>query len=76
MPKKGDTNKTRRVAEEFVIPKCSSKAFVVKKGQVLRVITHERKQAEMDVLVAATSCPDDSIINDYEPKSVKYQTLE
>ncbi len=32
--------------------------------------------AEMDVLVAATSCPSDNIINDYEPKSMKYQVLE
>ncbi len=32
--------------------------------------------AEMDVLVAATSCPDDSIVNDYEPKAMKYQILE
>lgn len=212
--RKGEAMKPRRVVEEFIIPKCSSKAFVVKKGQVLRVIAHEGKQvadirflsehdpreqfsswlsvtlnmregvggmkrlkklysklpwqnvmltviddkvghhlfsgqcipkfyemngqpghascavlfdeclkpyhlsmrdldsasvfnvfmpvrylddengtyefqrpscekgdyidflAEMDVLVAATSCPDDSIINDYEPKSMKYQILE
>ena len=32
--------------------------------------------AEMDVLVAATSCPNDNIINDYEPKAMKYQILE
>ncbi len=32
--------------------------------------------AEMDVLVAATSCPDENIINDYEPKALKYQILE
>jgi uncharacterized protein YcgI (DUF1989 family) len=32
--------------------------------------------AEMDVLVAAVSCPDDSIINDFEPKGMKYQILE
>ncbi len=38
------TTKPRRVIEEFVIPKCSSKAFVVEKGQVLRVIAHEGKQ--------------------------------
>ena len=36
--------KLRKVVEEFVIPKCSAKAFVVKKGQVLRVIAHEGKQ--------------------------------
>lgn len=32
------------ILAEFVIPKCSSKAFPVKKGQVLRVIAHEGKQ--------------------------------
>ena len=32
--------------------------------------------AEMDVLVAATSCPDTNIINDFEPKALKYQILE
>ena len=32
--------------------------------------------AEMDVLVAATSCPDDSIINDNKPKGLKYQIYE
>ena len=36
--------KSRRVVEEFIIPKCSSNAFIVKKGQVLRVIAHEGKQ--------------------------------
>ncbi len=44
MTKEGETTKSRRVVEEFIIPKCSSKAFVVKKGQVLRVIAHEGKQ--------------------------------
>ena len=34
----------RKVTEEFVIPKCSAKAFLLKKGQVLRVIAHEGKQ--------------------------------
>jgi len=38
-----ETN-SRRVVDEFIIPKCSSKAFIVKKGQVLRVIAHEGKQ--------------------------------
>jgi hypothetical protein len=33
-----------KLAEEFVIPKRSSRAFVVKKGQVLRVTAHEGKQ--------------------------------
>ncbi len=33
--------------------------------------------AEMDVLVAATSCPMDSIaVNDYECKGMKYQISE
>ena len=35
---------SRRVVEEFVIPKCSAKAFLLKKGQVLRVIAYEGKQ--------------------------------
>ena len=34
----------RRLVQEFVIPKCSAKAFLLKKGQVLRVIAHEGKQ--------------------------------
>ena len=44
MEKEGEAAKSRRVVEEFIIPKCSSKAFVVKKGQVVRVIAHEGKQ--------------------------------
>lgn len=32
------------VIEEFVIPKCTGKAFKVKNGQLLRVIEHEGKQ--------------------------------
>lgn len=39
-----EPTQSRRLVEEFVIPKCSSKAFLVKKGQVLRVIAHEGKQ--------------------------------
>lgn len=35
---------SRKVIEEFVIPKRKSRAFIVKKGQVLRVIAHEGKQ--------------------------------
>ena len=35
---------SRKIVEEFVIPKCSSKAHVVRKGQVLRVIAHEGEQ--------------------------------
>ena len=34
----------QKVVNEFIIPKCSSKAFIVKKGQVLRVTAHEGKQ--------------------------------
>ena len=34
----------RRVVDEFIIPRCSSKAFLLKKGQVLRVMAHEGKQ--------------------------------
>ncbi len=40
---RGTNNKSGRIVEEFIIPKCSSKAFIVKKGQVLRVISHEGK---------------------------------
>ena len=32
--------------------------------------------AEMDILVAATSCPNDGIVNDYDCKAMKYQILE
>ena len=31
------------VVDEFVIPRCTGKAFRVAKGQVLRVIEHEGK---------------------------------
>jgi uncharacterized protein YcgI (DUF1989 family) len=34
----------RRVVDEFIIPKCTGKAFTVKKGQVLRIIEYEGKQ--------------------------------
>jgi uncharacterized protein YcgI (DUF1989 family) len=30
-------------------------------------------EAEMDLLVAATSCPDTNEINDFVPKAMKYQ---
>lgn len=33
-------------------------------------------KAEMDVLVAATSCPQENEVNDYEPKSMKYDIYE
>ena len=36
--------KPRRLVEEFIIPKASAKAFILKKSQVLRVIAHEGKQ--------------------------------
>ena len=39
-----EEKKSRRLVEEFIIPKCSARAFIVKKGQVLRVIAHEGKQ--------------------------------
>lgn len=42
--KEAETTQSRRLVEEFVIPKCSSKAFLLTKGQVLRVIAHEGKQ--------------------------------
>lgn len=32
--------------------------------------------AEIDVLVAATSCPEEDIVNDFEPKAMKYQIFE
>ena len=35
---------TSKVIDEFVIPRCSGKAFRVDKGQSLRVIEHEGKQ--------------------------------
>lgn len=31
--------------------------------------------AEMDILVAATSCPQVNIINDFDPKAMKYEIL-
>jgi uncharacterized protein YcgI (DUF1989 family) len=34
----------RRIIEEFVIPKCTGKAFRLDSGQLLRVIQHEGKQ--------------------------------
>jgi hypothetical protein len=48
---------------EFFQPSC-------KKGDYIEFM------AEMDVLVAATSCPDKDIINDYKPKGIKYQIYE
>ena len=33
-----------QLIREFVIPKCSAKAFALERGQVLRVIAHEGKQ--------------------------------
>ena len=36
--------KERKEVEDFIIPKNSSRAFMLKKGQVLRVIAHEGKQ--------------------------------
>ena len=35
---------SRRIIDEFVIPRGTGKAFIVKKGQVLRVIEHEGPQ--------------------------------
>jgi len=32
--------------------------------------------AEMDVLTAISACPDDSVVNDYQPKSLKVQVME
>lgn len=34
----------RKVVSEFVVPKATGKAFIVKKGQVMRVICHEGPQ--------------------------------
>ena len=39
-----DGEKSRKLIEEFIIPKCSGKAFILKKGQILRVTAHEGKQ--------------------------------
>jgi uncharacterized protein YcgI (DUF1989 family) len=33
-------------------------------------------RAEMDVLVAATSCPEGSIVNDFDPKGMLYRIFE
>ena len=33
-------------------------------------------QADIDILVAATSCPQVAIINDYNPKAMMYQIFE
>ena len=35
---------SEKVISEFVIPKCTGKAFQLNKGQLLRVIEHEGKQ--------------------------------
>jgi hypothetical protein len=37
-------NQSRKLIDEFIIPKASSKAFILKKGQILRVTAHEGKQ--------------------------------
>lgn len=39
-----DSSRGLKLVEEFVIPKCQAKAFLVKKGQILRVTAHEGKQ--------------------------------
>ena len=44
MAEKAESVGQRRLVGEFVIPKCSSGAFLLKKGQVLRIIAHEGKQ--------------------------------
>ena len=36
--------KSRRLVEEFIIPKCAAKAFELKKGQILKAIAHEGPQ--------------------------------
>ena len=33
-------------------------------------------RAEMDLLVAATSCPEETIVNDFDPKGMMYQILD
>jgi len=35
---------TRKILNEFVIPKCTGKGFIVKKGEVLRIIDHAGPQ--------------------------------
>ncbi len=35
---------TRKILNEFVIPKCTGKGFVIRKGEVLRIIDHARPQ--------------------------------
>ena len=48
---------------EFLPPSCEKGDFI-------------EFQAEMDILVAATSCPQVAIINDYDPKAMMYQIFE
>ena len=31
---------TRKVVNEFIIPKCTGKGFIVRKGEVLRIMDH------------------------------------
>ena len=40
----GDKMNPRKVLSEFVVLKCTGKGFLVKKGQVLRIIAHEGPQ--------------------------------
>lgn len=64
--------KTRKVAAEFVIPRCSAKAFIVKKGQVLRVIAHEGKQvADIRFLNACDPREQFSAINSISLNSIE-----
>ena len=44
MTKDSELIQSRRLVEEFIIPRCSSRAFLLKKGQGVRVIAHEGKQ--------------------------------
>jgi len=47
----------------YVVPTC-------KKGDYIEF------RAEVDVLVASTSCPDSNEINAFKPKGLKYQIFE
>jgi hypothetical protein len=38
------TKRDRKLVEEFIIPKCSGKAFLLDKGQIMKVIAHEGPQ--------------------------------
>lgn len=46
---------TRKIVSEFILPKCTGKAFIVNKGQSLRVIEHEGKQVASLIFLNANN---------------------